>query len=159
MSFVMGLARLSTYVLHTTVSPNWNAESELLGCVDMDSIRKAINENNRDLALKNWEGVRGFIQEYVGNNNNTTLQPDNLVNFEYFTRMIHEKGIEYWFPEDPMEHWSKIGATIQEEPDSVGRFDGNHNGIESFLAKVGQNMLVAAAEEEYGKVVRDGVSI
>jgi len=159
MSFVMGLVRLSNHVLHTTVMNDasarlggpqrWDAEAKLLSYVDMSLIRKAINGNNRDLALKNWEGVKKFIQDHVSNYNNTTLQNDNTANFELFANLVHERGIEYWFPEDPMEHWSKVGAQNPiSEPESAGRLDGNYNGIESFLARIHEKQAYADAAYE-----------
>jgi hypothetical protein len=137
----------------------WDAESALLGCVDMSLVRQAINENNRELAMKNFEGVKEFIRRYVPNMNNTTLQPTNILAFEHFATMIHEKGIEYWFPEDPMTHWCNIGAPNNAEPESKFRKDGNHNGIESFLFRVGAMMGTAGAQEEYGKQVVGNVQI
>lgn len=126
MSFVMGLSRLAVQVLDNTVAPKgyngWrDAESALLSLVDMQRIKKAINTNNLALAAKNFEGVRHFIDQHVPRiGSGGGLESDSLPAFDYFCQKVAEKGLDYWFPADPLTHWLK--------PNLGG-------GWESFLSK------------------------
>jgi hypothetical protein len=126
MAFVMGLARLSVGILNTTlqepvperaergivyqtaITP-WNAESDLIRRVNLNNIRKAINTNDYDLARQNWLAVKSFISDYVPSTTawrqEVALDSGNLLTFEYFLDQVKLKGIERWFPEDPIDHW------------------------------------------------------
>lgn len=139
MSMVMGLSRMAGSVLWTTLteypkSPvtvpgaiyQWDAEKDLLDRVDLTSIRKAINRNDLDLALKNFEGVKGFIRERVKATstysavNAMAVSASTLPNFEHFCKKIIDHGLVYWFPRDPMEHWCSLP-------------EGHGTGFESFM--------------------------
>lgn len=125
---MMGLCRLATNILGMKYiarsDMEWDAPSELLSKVDMDSIRRAINENDLDLAKHNWEGVRTFINTHV-RDGYTSLHHANTAAFDHFIRKIDEAGIEYWFPDDPMVYWTQKFT------------EGHQNtGWESFLTKV-----------------------
>lgn len=166
MSMVMGLARLSNAILHTTEmtenywngqwdrAMKWDAESALLKCADVELVRRAINENNVELAKKNFEGIREFIGEYV-RPMESCLDMYNLVAFDHFVKMIDKKGLDYWFPEDPMEHWCKVGvnAEIQDRFGHIisretGQTDAHGQGAEAFLYGIQAKLMQEAAQEE-----------
>lgn len=133
MSLVMGLARLSTNVLassvigryqydtlkNTSKLVTWDAESALLARVDLDAVQRAINENDLALAKRNWEQVKQFLATHVPQMN-CGLDHAKIEAFEYFASVVQEKGLKEWFPEDPLTHWCTL-------PDGHGR------GWESFL--------------------------
>lgn len=137
MSGVFSLARLAVGVMEFTQSfhaeplyPGYqnpylagyhafDAESELLKRVDVEKVRKAINENDVELAKENYQGVRDFISEFVLTGD-AGLVPSRLKPFDYFIHMIDQQGLWYWFPDDPMEHWTNAPVTI-------------HPGFESFM--------------------------
>jgi hypothetical protein len=82
---------------------------KLLEMVDIKQVEKAINENDLELAKKNYyEGVRPFIQKYVSSSKapSAGLNAENLDDFDFFLEMIWDKGLEYWFPEDTLSHWT-----------------------------------------------------
>lgn len=134
MSFVMGMARMAVSVLGTkylTKGPNiyapdpsgkWDAPAELLSRVDLSMVRDAINGNDLKLAKKAYEPVRAFIKESAPPTMDLGLRADNLDAFDHFVEMVEQKGIEYWFPQDPIEHWSNM-------PEGHAR-----TGWEAFLA-------------------------
>ena len=143
MSLVLGLSRLAVGVLKTSIGgapyydynkgmtvsqAAWDAESDLLKRVDMANITKAINTNDLELAKENWLGVREFIKEHVTaklsgyGSGGYPLNDVHLPAFDYFLKRIETHGLEYWFPDDPMEHWTSIS-------------EGHYNGWETFLAK------------------------
>lgn len=129
MSMVMGLTRLAVSVLATeyyvyetsgyspkynakvyeatNASRKWPAATTLLGKMDMEAVVEAINTNNRELALQQFQNVKSFIAEHV-REGDYGLNSYNLEAFDIFVNQIHEKGIESWFPQDPIEHWCNI---------------------------------------------------
>jgi hypothetical protein len=127
-SLVFGLARLSVNVLSSGFPhpygwyPPWDAEKNLLDRVDLDKVRDAINNNDLALAKENYQAVRAFVVDHV---------PDyewgfgrgRMNKFDYFCKMIEKKGIQYWFPEDPMTHWCNLG-------------EGHGIGFESFIDRL-----------------------
>ena len=146
MSMVFGLTRLAVSVAAMThVSKSWDATSELLGNVDLELVKTAINGSDIKLAKKAWVPVSEFIYEHVyggGAYANTGLCRTLLEPFGYFVQKIEEKGIEYWFPQDPIEHWCNM-------PDNY-----RGNGWEGFLT----NRVIpeAAGRVSDFKTVYDG---
>jgi hypothetical protein len=125
MSLVMGLGRLSVAVLATSLSTKdgvgIDAEKALLKSVHLGKIRRAINKNDLELAKENWQGVRAFIEKYaVGKEESMAVGPKTLKEFDFFLKRVEERGLKYWFPKDPMEHWCNLP-------------EGHYNGWESFL--------------------------
>lgn len=125
MSFVMGMSRMATSVLGTTLmggENGWDAERDLLDRVDLPSIQKAINTNDLELAKKNWEPVRAFILERVTArlDDGCGLEASLIKPFDYFVDKTIEKGLDYWFPQDPLTHWTTLA-------------NGHGIGFESFL--------------------------
>lgn len=100
MSFVMGLARQTLAIKHA----GSDHEQALLDCVNLDAITQAINENDHELAGANWVKVREFIKDRFASNSTYptfSLDHDSLHLFDHFV----SRGIDYWFKEDPLEHW------------------------------------------------------
>lgn len=138
-SGVLGLSRLAVNVLaHSLKIPipfngayYEKAEEDILQAVDVEAVRRAINDNDVELAKKNWGVVREYLSKHT-TAYGTGLHSRNLDAFDFFISKIDSDGIEYWFPDDPMEHWTtKYG---QEHP--ARGMDGHDLGWESFLAKV-----------------------
>lgn len=89
----------------------WDAEAVLLAMIGgeegMKRVRLAINTNNWDLAKQNFDRIKPFIQAYFPQGT-TGFAADMLDNFETFVTTVKEKGIEAYFPDDPLEHWSEL---------------------------------------------------
>jgi hypothetical protein len=96
--------------------------SKLLESIDMDNIRKAINENNYELALENFIKYTGFMEE----NEIYTITGVSLWNVENFLNWVTS--------EDPL---SKINdgttSTILER--WCERTEGYMSGFETFISK------------------------
>ena len=137
MGFVMGMTKLSLSVLNTTLQPpsyNWDAEGTLLSTIDMEKVVKAINTNDLELAKKIYPSIREFIHTYVSSECAGSFalaggKGDELTNFDFFIKKIEEQGLDYWFPEDPMDHWCDL--TKNKGMD----FSRNVSGWETFLSK------------------------
>jgi len=99
MSFVTSISRLSVNILSNSTKKQ-NYEKELLKLVNMEDIRKAINENDFKLALKNFKKIRPFLNK-ISNKTNAAFTEKNLEAFDYFIK----KGIDHWFKLDPVKHW------------------------------------------------------
>ena len=105
MSFVMNLSRFSVSILASTM-PGRDFEKELLSSINMTKIRKAINENDAELAWDNFQKIKPFIMQYSGAYESFPLTAQNIKEFEFFV----SKGIHYWFKEDPLQHWMKLSS-------------------------------------------------
>lgn len=129
MGMVFGLTRLAASIYQTEVNKaltvydpqGWPAATYLLGQVDPALVQKAINENDPILARKNYEPVRDFISNHMFYINSMALNKQTLDNFDFFLKMIAEKGIEFWFPQEPMDHW-------------CGLKEGHGSGFETFIS-------------------------
>jgi len=115
MSFVMSLSRLSVNILAHS-KPGCDYEAELLSLVKIEDVRKAINKNDLKLAIKNFKKIKKFLENISSNSENFPLTTKRIEAFEFFAK----KGIDYWFKEDPMEHWIKLP-------------EGHNCGWETFL--------------------------
>jgi hypothetical protein len=125
--FVSGMCKLANTVLYETITGGPNLEQELVETVDIMQVIKAINENDWDLAYKNHEVVKKFIRKYGGIG--FGLTPGTLDKFDYFAKTVREKGIESWFPMDPVDHWSSLP------------FISNELGWEQFLDRINLDRL------------------
>lgn len=117
-SFVWGMTRLagSIFLGGNAITPVPVYREKLLSLIDIEKVRRAINENNLLLAKANWAIVRDFIDGHVANMANPSnshilpLGPNVLEDFEYFL----SKGIDYWFPpqEDHLKNWVSRWSTL-----------------------------------------------
>lgn len=121
MSFVMSISRLSTNILAQSTEKQ-NYEKRLLKLVNMDDIRKAINENNFKLALKNFNKIRPFLIE-TASKTNAPFTKSNLEWFDFFIK----KGINHWFKDEPIKHWLGLNGHDQ---------NARMYGWESYLKRV-----------------------
>lgn len=103
MSLVFGLARHAVNVLYN----GKKFHDEILSTVDIDDVRKAINENDFALAKRNFNKIMPVLMEMDASTNNYAngyhpINKHNIKAFKHFVKM----GIDYWFPKDEiMNHW------------------------------------------------------
>ena len=99
MGFVMGMARFAVMILlHSTKTDNY--EKLILDSVNEKDIQKAINDNDFNLAMKNFRKIMPIIIKM--NDRLYPLNQNNMREFLYFV----EKGIDYWFNKDPIIGWN-----------------------------------------------------
>lgn len=127
MGLVMGLTRMAVSVLNTTLTTTWDAERELIKCVDMRKVVEAINTNNLKIAQEQFLKVREFICNHVVHDAYSMgLSKVVMENFDFFLK----KGIDHWFPNDPMDTWCSM------------KDNNPGDGIENYLInKVGSERL------------------
>ena len=103
MSFVTGLARQAVLILADSTKQN-NYAKELLKLIKRSEIKKAINNNDFELAMKNFEKIADLLVKITPiDTHHFPIRVDNLAQFKHFIK----KGTSYWFKENPIEHWTK----------------------------------------------------
>jgi hypothetical protein len=115
MSLVTGLMRSATSVVASGYGKDCLVE-EFTKRVNMKHVEKAINTNNFDLAKKNFDKIKDLFMLLQGGERDHPFHSENIKYFEHFI----EKGLDYWFKEDPFDHWVKLP-------------EGHGTGRESFL--------------------------
>ena len=137
MSFVHGMIRQATNIYFAQWphynAHYWNAPQELFSRVDIEKVWEAINKNNYHLALKQWEGVESFIDEFCADTQSGLWSGASLPSFRFFAKQVKEKGLSYWFPEEPMAHWCNI-------PEGHQFNDDGFAGWESFIMNLVTNV-------------------
>lgn len=135
-SGMMGMSRLAVNVLANTVGGPAcfkAAEEKLLQMVDVDAVIRAINENDVDLAKRNFGVVREYLSAHTKGWDKTGIHSGNLDQFDFFISKVDEGGIEYWFAEEPMKHWTE---TYEHMTSHAKIQQGAQCGWESFLSNV-----------------------
>lgn len=164
MSFVMGVARNAVSVVSTSIHQDyyknlqkrpayagqdadynakhyapyiWDAAATLIAMVGGEEglrrVRLAINTNNWELAKQNFDRIKPFITAYFPTGT-TGFASDMLPNFETLVTLVRDKGIEAFFPDDPLEHWAKT---------SIGG-----NGWENWIRNKGGNRRFSTLAKE-----------
>ena len=133
LSLAFGLARLAvTLMADDNREAYFKAFTE---AVNVANIQKAINENNYNLAMKNFKAIEPLLCEVLedsGMYGKYPINKNNMHAFYFFVEMVKLKGISFWFPENPMEHWIKGGAGPM------------YKGFNDFLRTDVQNILNTA---------------
>ena len=104
MNLMFGMAHFSMSLLIRDKIGMDHLEDELASIVDLEKVQEAINTNDFDLAFANYKVIKPFLVKYLPYRG-FPLNPMNLTRFEAFVFTAREKGLRYFFPEDPFEHW------------------------------------------------------
>lgn len=112
MSFVMGLSRYAFNIIYQS-KPWMDYEKELLSLVNMKKIKRAINNNDFNLAWENFQDIKDFLNQTSPIE--APFGENRTAAFEHFAT----KGLDYWFKDNPIDHW----RTLE---------DGHNGGWESF---------------------------
>lgn len=113
LSFVFGMARFAIQLMADPVNSE-KFYKAFTNEVWVSDIHKAINNNDFDLAYKNFKAVEPLILESVARENDRyAIHKDNIREFHHFVKFVNEKGLEHFFPDDPIKHWTTIGECHQ----------------------------------------------
>lgn len=106
MSLVFGLARLA-FVM--SMDTNYKEiHNEFTSKVKSKNIRDAINNNDFDLAMENFQAIeRSLMDVTVPGVGRYPINGMCIAEFYHFAYMIQQHGMQYWFKEDPMAYWTK----------------------------------------------------
>lgn len=102
---VLGLSKIAvSFATSTNSDGKKQYYDELMALISEEDIVNAINLNDYDLALKNFNKIKEFVANSINEYDDLPLTQPNLPLFEHFI----SKGIDYWFPKDDesiMNHW------------------------------------------------------
>lgn len=113
MSFAFGMAAVAIATMNETVAGR-NLEQELVDIVNIDNFRKAIDTNNFELALENFNTIKPFLSKYLPSTG-FPLNPGNLDTFISFAKTVNQRGIESYFPtDDIVRNWSEGAPKFEE---------------------------------------------
>ncbi len=107
-SLMFGLARQSVNLVADSGFGH-NYEKRLLKLVDMEDIIEAINENDFNLAYRNFKKIEDFIVEYTSTSS-YGFNPLNKETMAGFHTLV-ERGLGHYFKQEPMDAWlaPKVG--------------------------------------------------
>jgi hypothetical protein len=108
MSFVTGLCRFAVHCVSESTPENDYVKA-LFDAVPRKDIVKAINENNFELALENFKKLEDIFLDAADEATGRDYYPirrSNIKLFNHFVSRIQVSGIDYWFPQDPLTHWT-----------------------------------------------------
>jgi len=113
MSLVTGLCRFAVHIVSES-TPGNDYVKALFDAVSLDDIVKAVNENDYDLAMKNFKAIQPiWLMAASGSGIGywPLVSESSMKYFEHFAFRIQEKGLAYWFPQDVLKHWcGRYGA-------------------------------------------------
>lgn len=147
-SFVFGMARYAVMILHSshleTYEDRFKGEqaypfaTELVGSVDAQKVREAIDNNDPDLAAENFKAVADFIRKYPLWNTRKDAVKDmpldavRLISFKYFLEDVKNRGLDAIFPKGILEAWTTIDR-FTKRPAPISTTTVDTVGWERFL--------------------------
>jgi hypothetical protein len=109
MSFVFGMARIAVHLVEQSTPENDYVKA-LFDAVPRMDIVKAVNENDYDLALQNFKKIEQILLEAAASGSDTDryypIKAATIKLFYHFVKRINRKGLQYWFPQDALTHWT-----------------------------------------------------
>lgn len=100
MSFVTALARFAF-----NAANNKQFRDALLARVSIDKVRYAINENDFDMALANFEEIKDLIAKATCGTNPDAVYPLQGKRIASFEHLVKE-GLDVFFTQNPMAYWN-----------------------------------------------------
>lgn len=133
MSLMFGLARLAVELM---ADPKNSEEfySAFTSSVTTKNIHDAINNNDLDLALDNFNAIQALLMEVTEADEHYALHTKNIAWFHHFVAQVNSKGLEHYFKHDPLTHW------VRNLPSGEV---STYMGINDFLSSVVKPEMVA----------------
>lgn len=142
-SLIFALARTAVEILadsNPESSKSAGMEKRLREAVRITDIKKAINNDDYDLALDNYKKIEKILIEIC--NNQFPINKKNHKTFHYFLN----KGVDYWFEKDFVGNWSKrLSSSSEDQP--------YREGWEAFLNRKVTKELDEEVEKIFGNIV------
>jgi hypothetical protein len=109
MSFVTGLARFAVHLVEQSTPDNDYVKS-IFDAVPREDIVKAVNTNDLDLAYHNFKKIEEILLDAAGEGECPEryypIKRSTIKLFHHFCKRIKRKGLTYWFPQEPLDHWT-----------------------------------------------------
>jgi hypothetical protein len=105
-SLVMGLARNCVEIIN---HPSWEDNmKKILKKIDLKDIEDAINNNDYDLAKKNFKKAIIFLLSISEKGGRSPISENNLREFIYFVNVVNQNGLKaFWPHEDLLKYWTE----------------------------------------------------
>lgn len=110
MSFAFGMARLAIQLMADDRKDEFY--NEFTSKIKTRNVHRAINSNNFDLAMENFKAIESLLLEVSHENSTHAISKANINEFYYFIDVVQNKGLEHWFSEDPMTHWTGTVGSV-----------------------------------------------
>lgn len=104
MDFVYGMAGVAFSLINHDLKNDTDIEGELVQTVNIENVIQAINTSDFELAKRNVEVVRPFIAKHVPKEG-FPIHAGNIDKFLMFAEDVRAKGLDSFFPQDPVDHW------------------------------------------------------
>lgn len=110
---LMSLA-FGTVKIAVAVAQDDELRKELFETCDINQVIEAIDLNSYSQALRAFEAIRPFlVRNLPKSGGEFQLSPDNLDRMLTVADAAHQKGIEAFFPEDPLTHWVSLNRGVR----------------------------------------------
>lgn len=111
MSFAFGMARLAVCLMSDTKYSEefFDAFSSKVKKV---KLYKAINNNDFDLAMENFLNIEESLKQVTTEDmyGRYPVNKYNIKEFHEFIKVVNKDGLEKFFSQDPLEHWTKANV-------------------------------------------------
>jgi hypothetical protein len=104
--FIFGAARLALAVYQRELRGENVLQKIYASGLDQALVRRAINANDVALATEQFEKLKPFITETCQRHNDG-FWPAMLPAFDWFTKQVQEKGVQFFWP-DTLKHWCEL---------------------------------------------------
>lgn len=110
MSLIFSLGRYAVNIVLNAIGDKSSYEEDILKLIDFEDIKNAINNDDFDLAYKNFNKIKKILiqdikpTDYCPNDLYPLSKANTMKCFEHFV----EKGMDYWFKDDILTHWIKL---------------------------------------------------
>lgn len=101
-----GMSKLAVSIMYHTLNGEVDYIGQLRDLVDIKQVVKAIQENDWDLAKKNFNAIRPFLVRNMPDAGYPITIP-LIHKFDKMCDMARDKGIESVFAEAPFDHWTR----------------------------------------------------
>lgn len=108
MSLAFGMARLAVQLIADAKREEYF--EAFTSAVKPKKIHDAITNNDFDLAMENFKAVEPLIlQVSQAGTCRYAISATNIKEWYYFVDSVKNKGLTYWWPNDPMTNWIDTG--------------------------------------------------
>jgi hypothetical protein len=108
LNLLYGMADIAIAVLAKTLSGD-DLEGELVEVVNLDNVIEAINKNDWDLAMKNFQTIVPFLVKHVGDSHTMPMSEEGIETLVNMAKGVKEVGLAAYFTESPESMWSRQG--------------------------------------------------
>lgn len=98
MTFVFGMANVAISTLAGRLL------SEIVDVVDIGNVVRAIESNDFDLAMKNFEAIHPFLMKHLPNHG-FPLRAATVDKFVTFANDVNKNSLDKYFRLEPKDHW------------------------------------------------------